>query len=107
MLPYEFSTLEKVLEDSIDHADEMMCSICYVYAVGKGLKYSSRKNEENWMYFRHLYFAIYPSAMQNGILNEVKMQELPQALGHTDLNTHGTQIWNHCESPTRELSYER
>ena len=46
--------------------------------------------------------------MQNGILNAVKMQELPQALlAQTDLNTHGTQIWNHCESPTRELSYER
>ena len=47
ILPYEFNTLEKVLEDSIDHADEMMCSICYVYAVGKVLKYSSCKNEEN------------------------------------------------------------
>ena len=46
--------------------------------------------------------------MQNGILNEVKMQELKQALlAQIDLNTDGTQIWNHCERPTRELSYER
>ena len=48
-----------------------MGTIFDVYAVEKKLKYSPGKNEENWRCFRHL-FAIYPSAMQNGILNEVK-----------------------------------
>ena len=44
--------------------------------------------------------------MQNGILNEVNKQELPRVLLAENLNGHDTNISNHCERPTRELSYE-
>ena len=35
---------------------------------------------------------MYPSAMQNGILNEVKKQELPRALLAQNLNGHDTKM---------------
>ena len=82
-----------------------MSSISDVYAQEKELEYSSGKNEEIWRYARPL-LAIYPSAMQNGILNEVNERELLRALLAQNHNGHGAQIWNHRERPTRELSYE-
>ena len=48
-------------------------------------------------------FARCPSAMQNDILNEIKKQE-PQAILAQNLNSHGKQIWNQSQRPTRELS---
>ena len=72
--PTNLTPWKKHVGDSIGHIAEIMCSSADVNAVEKELKYSSGNYEENWRYFRHL-FAIYPSAMQNGIImNEVSLK---------------------------------
>lgn len=69
-------------------------SVFAVYVVGNELGYRLSKNEElEGILF--LYFALYSSPMQDGIVNEVTGQKPPphytSFLG-SNLNGHGTQI---------------